>query len=148
MANSNKYEILNFLKNCKDRKEAADGDAVKVEARLEDRIIEVKTDLKSDIIQVKVDLLQVKTDLENNNQQVKTDLENNIREVKMDLETDIREVKTDLKDDIKEIRNTLRTMTNLMITCSIGILAIIVNSILQGDLVSNVLNKLSNFLNF
>ena len=108
MANSNKYEILNFLKNCKDRKEEADGDAVKTESRLEDRIMEVKTDLKGDII-------QVKTDLENNNQQVK-----------MDLEKDIREVKTDLKDDIKEIRNTLRTMTNLIITCGIGILAVIV----------------------
>ena len=115
MANSNKYEILNFLKNCKDRKEEADGDAVKTESRLEDRIMEVKTDLKGDIIQVKTDLLQVKTDLENNNQQVK-----------MDLEKDIREVKTDLKDDIKEIRNTLRTMTNLIITCGIGILAVIV----------------------
>ena len=33
-----------------------------------------------------------------------------------DLKKDIREVKTDRKDDIKEIRNTLRTMTNLIIT--------------------------------
>ena len=120
MANSNKYEILNFLKNCKDQKEEADRDTVKVESRLEDRIIEVKTDLKGDIIQVKAELLQVKTDLENNNQQVKTD-----------LEKDIREVKADLKDDIKEIRNTLRTMTNLIITCGIGILAVIVTLILN-----------------
>ncbi len=52
-------------------------------------------------------------------------------QVKTDLEKDIREAKTDLKDDIKEIRNTLRTMTNLIITCGIGILAVIVTLILN-----------------
>ena len=35
------------------------------------------------------------------------------------------------KDDIKEIKNTLRTMTNLIITCGIGILAVIVTLILN-----------------
>jgi glycine cleavage system H lipoate-binding protein len=108
MVDANKDDIFSILKKSTDHKEDTDRALVRIESRLEDRIIEVKTDLKGDI-------LQVKTDLEKNNQQVKTD-----------LEKDIREVKTDLKDDIKEIRNTLRTMTNLIITCGIGILAVIV----------------------
>ncbi len=102
MTDSNKDEILSILKNVTNHKEQTDRELVKIESRLEDRIIEVKTDLKSDIMQVKTD-----------------------------LEKDIREVKTDLKDDTKEIRNTLRTMTNLIITCGIGILAVIVTLILN-----------------
>ena len=43
-----------------------------------------------------------------------------------DLEKGIKEVKTDLKDDLKEIRNTLRTMTNLLILCNIGVFAVII----------------------
>ena len=97
MADSNKDDIYSILKNYTDQKEETDRELVKIESRLEDRIIEVKTDLKGDIMQVKTD-----------------------------LEKDIREAKTDLKDDIKEIRNTLRTMTNLIITYGIGILAVIV----------------------
>ncbi len=120
MANANRNEILNILKKSTDDKEETGRELVRTEAHLEDRIMEVKTDLKSDIIQVRTDILQVKTDLEKDNQQVKTD-----------LEKDIREAKTDLKDDIKEIRNTLRTMTNLIITCGIGILAVIVTLILN-----------------
>ena len=102
MANSKNNDTYNILKNFTDHKEDTDRELVKIESRLEDRIIEVKSDLKGDIIQVKTD-----------------------------LEKDIREVKIDLKDDIKEIRNTLRTMTNLIITCGIGILAIIVTLILN-----------------
>ena len=120
MADANKDGILSILKTSTDHKEDTDKALVRIESRLEDRIIEVKTDLKSDIMQVRADLLQVKTDLEKNNQQVKTDLEKNISEVK-----------TDLKDDIKEIRNTLRTMTNIIITCGVGILAVIVTLILN-----------------
>ncbi len=55
-----------------------------------------------------------------------TDLKSDITQLKTDLEKDIREAKTDLKDDIKEIRNTMRTMTNLVIACGIGILGVIV----------------------
>lgn len=113
MADANQNDIFGILKKSTDYKEDTDRALVRIESRLEDRIIEVKTDLKGDI-------LQVKADLEKNNQQVKTD-----------LEKDIREVKTDLKDDIKEIRNTLRTMTNLIITCGVGILAVIVTLILN-----------------
>ena len=102
MADANKDDILSILKSYTDQKEETDKELVKIESRLEDRIIEVKSDLKGDIMQVKTD-----------------------------LEKDIREVKTDLKDDIKEIRNTLRTMTNLIITCGIGILAVIVTLILN-----------------
>ena len=102
MADSNKDDILSILKNYTDQKEETDRELVKIESRLEDRIIEVKMDLKGDIMQVKTD-----------------------------LEKDIREAKTDLKDDIKEIRNTLRMMTNLIITCGIGILAVIVTLILN-----------------
>jgi glycine cleavage system H lipoate-binding protein len=97
MVDANKDDIFSILKKSTDHKEDTDRALVRIESRLEDRIIEVKTDLKGDILQVKTD-----------------------------LEKDIREVKTDLKDDIKEIRNTLRTMTNLIITCGIGILAVIV----------------------
>lgn len=109
MADANKDEILSILKKSTDHKEDTDKALVRIESRLEDRIIEVKTDLKSDIMQVRADLLQVKTDLEKN----------------------ISEVKTDVKDDIKEVRNTLRTMTNLIITSGVGILAVIVTLILK-----------------
>ena len=102
MVDANKDDIFSILKKSTDYKEDTDRALVRIESRLEDRIIELKTDLKSDILQVKTD-----------------------------LEKDIREVKTDLKDDIKEIRNTLRTMTNLIITCGIGILAVIVTLILN-----------------
>ena len=120
MVDANKDDIFSILKKSTARKEDTDRALVRIESRLEDRIIEVKTDLKGDILQLKTDLLQIKADLEKNNQQVKTD-----------LEKDIREVKTDLKDDIKEIRNTLRTITNLIITCGVGILAVIVTLILN-----------------
>ncbi|MCY4554403.1 MAG: hypothetical protein OXC79_12090 [Candidatus Poribacteria bacterium] len=102
MVDANKDDIFSILKKSTDYKEDTDRALVRIESRLEDRIIELKTDLKGDILQVKTD-----------------------------LEKDIREVKTDLKDDIKEIRNTLRTMTNLIITCGIGILAVIVTLILN-----------------
>ena len=85
MVDANKDDIFSILKKSTDYKEDTDRALVRIESRLEDRIIELKTDLKGDILQVKTD-----------------------------LEKDIREVKTDLKDDIKEIRNTLRTMTNLI----------------------------------
>lgn len=109
MADANKDEILSILKKSTNHKEETDRALVRIESRLEDRIIEVKTDLKSDIMQVRTDLLQVKTD----------------------LEKDVRESKTDLKDDIKEMRNSQRTMTNLIITCGVGILAVIVTLILN-----------------
>ncbi len=102
MADANKDEILNVLKNLTDYKENTDREFAKVESRLENRILEVKTDLKNDISQVRTD-----------------------------LEKDIRESKTDLKDDIKEMRNSQRTMTNLIITCGVGILAVIVTLILN-----------------
>ena len=102
MVDANKDDIFSILKKSTDYKEDTDRALVRIESRLEDRIIELKTDLKGDILQVKTD-----------------------------LEKDIREVKTYLKDDIKEIRNTLRTMTNLIITCGIGILAVIVTLILN-----------------
>ncbi len=101
MAGSQK-NILEYLKGYKESKEESDIELIKVESRLEERIKEVKTDLKSDITQLK-----------------------------SDLEKDIREAKTDLKDDIKEIRNTMRTMTNLVIACGIGILGVIVTLILN-----------------
>ncbi len=105
----NRDEILSNLINVTNHKEQTDRELVKIESRLEDRIIEVKTDLKSGIMQVRTDILQFKTD----------------------LEKDLREVKTDLKDDIKEMRNSQRTMTNLIITCGVGILAVIVTLILN-----------------
>ena len=91
MADSKNNDTYNILKNFTDHKEDTDRELVKIESRLQDRIIEVKSDLKGDIIQIK----------------------------------------TDLKDDIKEIRNTLRTITNLIITCGVGILAVIVTLILN-----------------
>lgn len=97
-----KYDIVDYLKHFTDHKEETDRELVQIETRLEERIKEVKTDLKSDITQLKTD-----------------------------LEKDIREAKTDLKDDIKEIRNTMRTMTNLVIACGIGILGVIVTLILN-----------------
>ncbi len=50
MADSNKDEILSFLKNFTDHKEETDRELVKIESRLEDRTIEVKSDLKGDIM--------------------------------------------------------------------------------------------------
>ena len=101
MADS-KDDVLEYLKHFTDHKEETDRGLVQIETRLEGRITEIKTDLKEDIMQVKTD-----------------------------LEKDIREAKTDLKDDIKEIRNTMRTMTNLVIACGIGILGVIVTLILN-----------------
>ena len=49
MADANKDEILNVLKNLTDYKENTDREFAKVESRLENRILEVKTDLKNDI---------------------------------------------------------------------------------------------------
>ena len=64
MSDANQNDIFGILKKSTDYKEDTDRALVRIESRLEDRIIEVKTDLKSDIMQVRADLLQVKTDLE------------------------------------------------------------------------------------
>lgn len=101
MADANKDEILSILKKSTDHKEDTDRALVRIESRLEDRMIEVKTDPK-------VSIMQVKTD----------------------LKSAIREFKIDLKDDIKEIRNTLQIMTNLLILCNIGVFAVIIPLVL------------------
>ena len=74
MPNVNNDGILSILKKSTDYKEDTDRVLVRIESRLEDRIIEVKTDLKSDIMQVRTDLLQVKTDLKKDVRESKTDL--------------------------------------------------------------------------
>ena len=101
-----KDEVFEILAKFANRKEETEKELVQIETRLESRIKENKTDLKQDIAQLKTD-----------------------------LEKDIREAKTDLKDDIKEIRNTLRTMTNLIIACGIGVLGVIVT------LIVNIISK-------
>ncbi len=97
MVDVTKNEILSILKNLTDQKERTDRELVKIESRLENRIIEVKSDPNGVIMQVRTYLKKC-----------------------------FRNFRINLKNDIKEIRNTLRTMTNLLIICNIGVFAVII----------------------